>query len=123
MNLAKEPVVSEEPLPGWLRFEPEGGRVWFKSPVPRTVIRDASMLKRFLEKEHSQNRMLDVDGSEFSFKRRLGLRQTRTSPVSPLPEGHDDEVSEHEDHSSTVVERLTRNTEVVNHKKPLQNRG
>ena len=48
---------------------------WFKSPVPRTVIRTSTMLKEYLDKEHKKNRMLDVDGSEFSFKRRYGLQE------------------------------------------------
>ena len=62
MNLAKPPVITEEPVPGWLRYEVEGEKPWFKTPVPRTVIRDAIKLQDFLEKEHSNERMLEVDG-------------------------------------------------------------
>ena len=71
----KKQHISEEPAPGWLRFETEGSKPWFKSPVPRTVIRTSTMLKEYLDKEHKKNRMLDVDGSEFSFKRRYGLQE------------------------------------------------
>ena len=39
------PVITEEPLPGWLRYETEGEKPWFRTPVPRMVIRDASKLK------------------------------------------------------------------------------
>ena len=35
MNKVTEPLATEEPLPGWLRFEPEGGRVWFKNSNKR----------------------------------------------------------------------------------------
>ena len=63
MSGDKDPHVTEEPLPGWQRFELEGQKPWFKTPVPRTVIRDAKKLQMFLEKEHQQGRMMDVDGS------------------------------------------------------------
>lgn len=128
MNGVKEPLVTEEPLPGWLRFEPEGGRVWFKTPVPRTVIRDASMLKKFLEKEHAQNRMLDVDGSAFSFKRRLGLKQKKSTVsvvADSVGEGavsHEEEVEDAtvgQNHDTTILERLSRNADVVDHRKLL----
>ena len=69
-----EEVVTEEPLPGWLRYEIPGKAPFYKSPFPRTVIRTAAMLKEFLRKEHLAGRMKGVDGSEFSFKRRLGLK-------------------------------------------------
>ena len=75
MNKAKHPSVTEEPLPGWQRFEVEGQKPWFKTPAPRAVIRDAKKLQSFLDKEHQQGRMLNVDGTEFSFKRRLGLQK------------------------------------------------
>ena len=68
--------VTEEPLVGWLRVEVEGSKPWFKTPVPRTVIRNARMLQDFLKKEHDSGRMMNVSGSEFSFKRRLGLRRS-----------------------------------------------
>ena len=125
MNKVTEPIVTEEPLPGWLRFEPEGGRVWFKTPVPRTVIRDASMLKKFLDKEHSLNRMLDVNGNEFSFKRRYGLKQ-RKAPCSVAKDSVDDEQEaedvdaiEAQSDDKTILQRLSRNTDVVDHRKLL----
>ena len=125
MNLAKEPVVTEEPVPGWLRYEVEGKKPWFKTPVPRTVIRDAIKLQDFLEKEHSIGRMLEVDGKEFSFKRRFGLQKKQVSSDSSLQVlvGSDsednNEVTETSDKLSTIVERLTRNTDIVDHKKLL----
>ena len=124
MNLAKEPVITEEPLPGWLRFEAEGGRPWFKTPVPRIVIRDASKLKCFLEKEHSHGRLLEIDGSEFSFKRRYGLRKKTASCVSSFSDSNEpvdeaDEPPEIHDEPSSIVQRLARNTEIMDHKKLL----
>ena len=125
MNLIKQPVVTEEPLPGWLRYEVEGEKPWFKTPVPRTVIRDAIKLQDFLEKEHSHGRMLQVDGEEFSFKRRFGLQKKQICSDSNLPEPMrsdcDDshEATETVDKLSTVVERLTRNTDILDHKKLL----
>ena len=125
MNLTKEPVVTEEPVPGWLRYEVEGKKPWFKTPVPRTVIRDAIKLQDFLEKEHSNGRMLQVDGKEFSFKRRFGLQKKQVSSDSSLQVlvGSDsednNEVTETSDKLSTIVERLTRNTDIVDHKKLL----
>ena len=126
-NVQKKPVVSaDEPLPGWLRFEVEGQKPWFKTPVPRTVIRDGIKLQDYLEKEHSNGRMLEISGKEFSFKRRLGLRQKRAEA------GHDVDVNEEtadEDvgdnvtglGSSSIVDRLTRSGNIVDHKKLLSN--
>ena len=84
MSSARKPVITQEPLPGWLRLEVEGEKPLFKTPVPRTVIRDASKLREFLDKEHSNGRMLEIDGSEFSFKRRLGLRKQKTPKNSTV---------------------------------------
>ena len=67
--------ISEEPFNGWFRYERPGERPWYKSPVPRTVIRNGKMLKEYLLKERSQNRCLEVDESLFSFKSRFGLRE------------------------------------------------
>ena len=60
----------EEPYPGWQRFEVAEKRPYYKTPVPRTVIRSAAMLKEFLAKENEAGRMVEVDISKFSFKRR-----------------------------------------------------
>ena len=89
--------VTEEPLKGWLRFEVEGSKPWFKTPVPRTVIRNARMLAEFLKKEHDKKRMLEVTGSEFSFKRRLGLRKgsqvsCEASPLECSSSGGQEEI-------------------------------
>ena len=129
MNEAKDPQVTEEPVPGWQRFELEGQKPWFKTPAPRTVIRDAKKLQSFLEKEHQHGRMLDVDGSQFSFKRRLGLlKKSGKASISPttavsdisselLPTDHLSDMMEHS--NQTIVERLTRNTEGIDHRKLL----
>ena len=119
MNLVKEPIVSEEPLPGWLRFETEGEKPWFKTPVPRTVIRDASNLQSFLEKEHRLGRMLDIEGSEFSFKRRFGLRQKPICSVATVSEQSESLAPVAETEPLSIIERLTRNTEIIDHKKLL----
>ena len=126
MNEAKHPSVTEEPLPGWQRFEVEGQKPWFKTPAPRAVIRDAKKLQSFLDKEHQQGRMLNVDGSEFSFKRRLGLQKksiasssSTTSSVSGNSTTAPSELLEmRENPNQSIVERLTR-TETPDHKKLL----
>ena len=119
-------MVSDEPLPGWLRFEVEGQKPWFKTPVPRTVIRDRTKLQDYLEKEHRSGRMLEIDGKEFSFKRRFGLRSKKQDAVSvenvditvdETKEGDSDIVIE----SSNVVARLTRTRDIIDHKKLLSN--
>ena len=119
-------MVSDEPLPGWLRFEVEGQKPWFKTPVPRTVIRDRTKLQDYLEKEHRSGRMLEIDGKEFSFKRRFGLRSKKQDAVSvenvditvdETKEGDSDIVIE----SSNVVDRLTRTRDIIDHKKLLSN--
>ena len=69
--------LTEEPAVGWLRHEAEGERPYYKTPIPRTVIRDQVKLKSYLDKQHSQDQMLDIDVSMFSFKRRLGLREKK----------------------------------------------
>ena len=83
------------------------------------------MLKKFLEKEHSKNRMLDIDGSEFSFKRRLGLKQ-RKAPFSvakdsvedrQFEEDDDDDVIKVQSDNRAILERLSRNTDIVDHRK------
>ena len=77
--------MSEEPLPGWLRFEVEGSKPYFKTPVPRTIIRNARMLEDYLKKEHEKGRLQEVSGSEFSFKRRLGLKKKSKSNYVSSP--------------------------------------
>ena len=74
MEEAEKTFTSDEPLPGWKRIEVEGKKTWYKSPIPRTIIRNNRMLMEYLTKEHRHNRLLEVDGSEFSFKRRYGLK-------------------------------------------------
>ena len=80
-------VETEEPFTGWLRVEVEGRKPSYRSPFPRTTITSAAKLGEFLEKEQSGGRMLDVDVSHFSFKRRMGLKK-RSAP-SPPPEADD----------------------------------
>ena len=127
MSSGKNPVITEEPVPGWLRYEVEGEKPWFKTPAPRTVIRDSSKLHAFLDKEHGHGRMLEIDGKEFSFKRRLGLRKNRASE-SNVPQTDDQHVQVDDSTADSnvtgiktlsIVERLTRNTEVLDHKKLL----
>ena len=126
-----EEVVTEEPLPGWLRYEIPGKAPFYKSPFPRTVIRTAAMLKEFLRKEHLAGRMKGVDGSEFSFKRRLGLKvkavpSTITSNQYevgvPGAEALETVGSGSKYKHRTVVELLTRDVEKeVDHRKLLSN--
>ena len=103
----------------------EGEKPWFKTPVPRTVIRDASKLQDFLEREHSHGRMKEVDGQEFSFKRRLGLRKqkvfARATVLETLqtPDEVISEVSGSKLETASIGERLTRNSDVLDHKKLL----
>ena len=127
MSSKENPIRTEEPAAGWLRFEVEGEKPWYKTPVPRTVIRDASKLQDFLEKEHGFGRMIDVDVTMFSFKRRLGLRK-KTNPSSDdiaeyIDTGGSRTSDEGEIHvemkSLSIVERLTRNTESMDHRKLL----
>ena len=73
--------MTEEPYPGWLRFEIKGEKPYFKAPIPRTVIRDRVKLVNYLTKEQANGRMLEVDEGQFSFKRRFGLH-TRKSEVT-----------------------------------------
>ena len=125
MSSERSPVVTEEPLPGWQRYEMEGEKPWFKTPVPRTVIRDASKLQDFLEREHSHGRMKEVDGQEFSFKRRLGLQKQKVSAGAAVletlqtPDEVISEVSDSKLETASIVERLTRNSDVLDHKKLL----
>ena len=133
----KEPLVTEEPHPGWQRFENEGRPPWFKTPPPRTVIRTRSQLKEYLEREHSHDRKLDIDGSQFSFKRRLGLKRHQlenrsdSSLSDKTLEVRADEVisntlsfpniSEKERVVKNPAQQLVRNKEVLDHRKLLTN--
>ena len=129
MDEPPEEVVGEEPLPGWLRIETEGQKPYYKSPFPRTVIRTAAMLKEFLKKEHASGRMREVNGSEFSFKRRLGLKMKALPALTNLTEvvGSGEEAVGNMNFKSayqhrTVVELLTRDTgKIVEHRKLLSN--
>ena len=115
----------EEPYPGWLRFEVEGQKPFYKTPFPRTVIRSAAMLRDFLEKENAAGRMLDVQSSQFSFKRRLGIK-VRTSASHPEPEDNiaNQETAEEpiQLEPRSVVELLTRDpNKLTEHPKLLSN--
>ena len=70
-----ETHVEMDPYPGWLRVEIEGKRPFYKSPFPRTVLGNAGMLKEYLAKEKAAGRMLNVEESLFSFKRKFGLKK------------------------------------------------
>ena len=124
MNEASEPVVTEEPFPGWVRSEVAGSTPCYKSPFPRTTLTSQAKLKQFLAKEHAAGRYLDVNGSEFSFKRRLGLRSRSSSVASkegrspcPGPERYLPEEAS-KDKVKSPVELLTRDPEMsVDHRK------
>ena len=118
-----EQVVSEEPLPGWLRYEISGRKPFYKSPFPRTVIRTTTMLTDFLKKEHASGRMLEVTGAEFSFKRRLGLKEKAGSSFEQSEAGLPNNntvnavASQSEYEHRSVVNLLTRDTDkLVDHK-------
>ena len=136
--MGEEPNVSEEPFPGWLRYETPGSKPWFKTPPPRTIIRDMKKLEEFLKKEHSHQRMLHITGEEFSFKRRYGLKRksaiqcsSEVSLVAPSISGGvstevicEEELSQSLQtvtslSSTDILDRLTRNKEKVDHRKCL----
>ena len=111
MNLERITAETEEPLPGWLRFEREGEKPWYKTPIPRKVIRTAQMLREFIAKENDEGRMIGIDLSGFSFKRRLGLRIKSSNSVPQVNRAvSTDQVVPQE----SVIERLTRKTNVDN---------
>ena len=128
-------VVTEEPYPGWQRHEVVGQRPYYKTPVPRTVIRSAAMLKEFLKKEQVVGRMIEIEVSRFSFKRRNGIKNKdangSSSSVSSVTSNSNiinrDKLAEalvakplHEQRD--VVELLTRDTDkMVDHRKLLSN--
>ena len=101
---ALEEHVIEEPYPGWLRIEREGDKPYYKSPFPRTVLRNASMLKNYLSKEQNAGRMQDVEVEKFSFKRKYGLKKK-----APEVSKHVVEV----DNDATVSEHVINDTEEV----------
>ena len=120
MTSKKTPIMTEEPASGWLRYEVEGEKPWYKTPVPRTVIRDSTKLHDYLDREHGAGRQLDIDGSEFSFKRRHGLRKkTLPNKDTIVDEEKEESDIDAEMESLSIVERLTRNTEVCDHRKMM----
>ena len=122
-------MITEEPKPGWIRYEIVGQPPWFKTPVPRKIIRNAKKLKEFLEQEHRMGRMLDVEVSDFSFKRRLGLKRNEPCSVSSpnVDERSESGVGGTANEavtlypSKSIVERLSKNSEPLDHKKLLLN--
>ena len=120
MTSKKTPIMTEEPASGWLRYEVEGEKPWYKTPVPRTVIRDSTKLHDYLDREHGAGRQLDIDGSEFSFKRRHGLRKKTLPNMDTIVDNEKEESDiDAEMESLSIVERLTRNTEVCDHRKMM----
>ena len=123
---ALEEHVTEEPLPGWLRVEKEGQKPCYKSPFPRTVIRSAAMLKEFLAKEQAAHRMIGIDVSKFSFKRRFGIK-TKAADIPPGPSndgivatGAEGPVNNSNSNHRTVVDLLTRDPDkLLDHRKLL----
>ena len=103
MPQEEEPIVTEEPVAGWLRYETPGARPFYKSPVPRTIIRDQKKLDTFLVKEHRQNRMLEITGTEFSFKRRYGLRIRKSSSSMSVDDSTQESASALTDISSSTL--------------------
>ena len=118
----KHEVVTEEPAPDWWRYEVEGSTPWYKTPVPRTVLKSSRKVALFLEKEHSKGRMKDVDVSQFSFKRRLGLLKMHNSGSHHSTQGLFETQTldlQKKEPPKTIVERLTKSVEAVNHRKVL----
>ena len=125
MAAAKNLEISvEEPYVGWLRCEVPGEKPFYKTPFPRTVIRDQRKLLDYLEKEKANGKSLDVDPTKFSFKRRLGLKTKKkqknvadlTLPVSKdINEVTKCSVSS----SADILDRLSRDGTVVNHRQLL----
>ena len=115
----KHEVVTEKPVSGWLRYEVEGSTPWYKSPVPRTVLKSSRKVELFLEKEHAKGNMKDVNVNQFSFKRRLGLltMSSKGDQTSAQVSLEIRELAVEKDQPKTVVERLTKSVEVVNHRK------
>ena len=74
--------VVEEPFSGWLRVELQGQKPYYKSPFPRTVLRSGAILRDFLAKEKAAGRMMDIEESKFSFKRKYGVRIKDTASPS-----------------------------------------
>ena len=107
-------IVSEEPAAGWQRFEVKGEKPYFKSPIPRMVIRDRVKLADYLKKEHDQGRMLDVVEEMFSFKRRLGLKRKKSDKSTEVLT---ESTAKEETSCSSIVDRLTKCGKAVDHKK------
>ena len=126
-----EEHVTEEPFPGWIRIERAGEKPFYKSPIPRTVLRSAAMLRDFLSKERAAGRMNEIEEDKFSFKRKHGVK-TKVPATSPTPINVSGEAPEAQVAKSveskevyehrTVVELLTRNPDqLTDHKKMLSN--
>ena len=86
------------------------------------------MLKEFLEKEHASGRCIGITGAEFSFKRRLGLKEKTAPPIKESEVAPSrQEVSCFVDEKTvyehrTVVDLLTRDSDKpVDHRKLLSN--
>ena len=114
----------EEPYPGWLRVEVEGQKPFYKSPFPRTVLRSAAMLRDFLEKENAAGRMLNVQSSQFSFKRKLGIKAKNSNLADAALNTLDQESTSAgcQSEPRSTVELLTRDpNKLIEHPKLLSN--
>ena len=127
MNSNKVPVVTQEPFPGWFRYEIEGQKPWFQSPVPRTLIKSSGHLSEYLLREHAKGNMREVKAESFSFKRRMGLRVRSVSNVRRSIDkvtqsrsvSFDDNKRKSKSDQTSIIKNLTRNGEVIEHQKLL----
>ena len=119
-EIARNQTMTEEPYPNWLRFEVEGQSPWYKTPIPRTVIRSKKKLEDFLSKERKLNRMTDVNIDQFSFKRRLGLKKSVPKELSKTDRLEDQSRNlEPQMKPKTLLERLSKNIDTIDHRRLL----
>ena len=68
--------MSKDPrLPGFLRVQEIGKRPYYRSPFPRKVLNGARVVQKFLDKQHADGKLLEVEADMFTFKRERNLQE------------------------------------------------
>ena len=82
MELPGTVVDEVEDLPGFLRVQEPGKKVFYRTPFPRRVLQNLRMVEKFLTKEHKEGRLLNLTPSMFTFARMRTSSEQESLPTS-----------------------------------------
>ena len=83
MEVQGTEMTEEEGLPGFLRVQEPGKRVYYRTPFPRRVLFNARNVEKYLEQQHKDGQLLAVTTSMFTFARKKIAEESLTKPAEP----------------------------------------